>query len=229
MLPVWPDRSFRTCLAVAALAPLLLAASGAAEGATPPVRVAIEQPAAGERLLAGSTTAVRWTQLPAEVEEFELLLTLDGARSFTVRLTPQSDPTSEELSWEVPNLPAREARLRLRVGIGGQEIESEPSAPFAIVGSYDAPTTPLYFADGELWTFPVPVPPIAELLVRQAGLHPPAPDRPELVLALLPDETHLLTLAPTIVPLGLPAAPVDRPAPIAWSDPSRPIVPNQRE
>ena len=41
----------------------------------------------------------------------------------------------------------------------------------------DAPTAPLYFADGELWTAPVSVPPIAELLVRQAGLPPPAPDQ----------------------------------------------------
>ena len=101
MILVWPDRAARTSLAVAALAPLLLAAFGAAEGATPAVQVSIEQPAAGVRLMAGSTTAVRWTQLPAEVEEFELLLSLDGDPSFTVRLTPQRDPSSRELSWEV--------------------------------------------------------------------------------------------------------------------------------
>ncbi len=194
-----------------------------------PVAGSILAPAAGERLAAGSTATVRWTELPAKVEEFEILLSLDGGRSYGVRLTPRLDPATRELSWEVPNLPADDARLRLRIGVGGREIESTVSAPFVILGSPKAPAATLRFAEGEWWTAALTAPPSSELPSREQRAELPGPGQAQHALALLPDETHPLDFAPAVSPAAHTVGAARRPHPAAWSNPSRPVAPPQRE
>lgn len=46
----------------------------------------------------------------------ELLLSIDGGRSFPVRLTRDLTPQTSALFWRVPALPTRHARLALRAG-----------------------------------------------------------------------------------------------------------------
>jgi hypothetical protein len=100
---------------------------------------------------AGDVVNLQWTPLPPEAEEFELLLSLDGGRHF-VRLTEMQGPGARTLEWRVPNLPSGDARLRLRMGRMGEEIELELSAPFTIVGSEDKPVAGVSFREGEWWT-----------------------------------------------------------------------------
>jgi hypothetical protein len=102
-------------------------------------------------LMAGERVTIAWSALPAGVEELEILLSLDGGRSYPVRLTPSMDPGRAVFEWIVPNLPATRARVRLRMGIGGRESESDASAPFQIARAVGAPIAPLDFRDGEWW------------------------------------------------------------------------------
>lgn len=104
-----------------------------------------------ETVLAGTTTEIRWTSLPEDIDEFELLLSLDDGRSFTVRLTPQLDPGVGTYVWRVPNLPASRARLRLRVGRDGREVEGPPGNAFAIARDSRLPGSGLEHRAGEWW------------------------------------------------------------------------------
>lgn len=70
---------------------------------------------------------------PAGVEEFEILLSLDDGRSFPLRASRERDVREREVTWQVPNVAAARARLRLRYRSGGREIPGPMSAPFAIV------------------------------------------------------------------------------------------------
>ena len=100
---------------------------------------------------AGNVVNLQWTPLPPEAEEFEVLLSLDGGRHF-IRLTEMHGPGARTLEWRVPNLPSDDARLRLRMGLRGEEVELELSAPFTIVGSEDKPVAGVSFREGEWWT-----------------------------------------------------------------------------
>ncbi len=120
---------------------------------------------AGAAVRAGGIVEVRWTALPAGVDEFELLLSVDDGRRFEIRLTEQLDPGVGLYSWRVPNLPSGRARLRLRFGIEGREIEGPPGPPFTIVGDETIPAAGLEHRRGEWW----PVagsPPVASWLAR---------------------------------------------------------------
>jgi hypothetical protein len=57
----------------------------------------------------------------------------------------------------VPNLPAQTARLRLRFGSQGREVECEPSSPFAITSDRNASLADVSWRDGEQW-LDVPTP-----------------------------------------------------------------------
>jgi len=108
----------------------------------------IEAPAGDA--LAGRTIALRWSPLPSDVQEIEILLSLDGGRSYGLRVSPQLDPREGRYVWRVPNLPAANARLRLRIGTARDERLSAPSAPFRIVGTTGAPERQR-FHEGGWW------------------------------------------------------------------------------
>jgi hypothetical protein len=108
-------------------------------------------PAAGESLTPGELVEVRWEALPSEVDELELLLEVDARADVRVRLTPQLAAATSSYLWRVPNLPGDRARLRVRFGRRGEEIECEPGAPFAIRPDPDTPLNTVRFRSGEWW------------------------------------------------------------------------------
>ena len=99
---------------------------------------------------AGETARIEWQGLPGDVEELELLLTVEG-RELPVRMTPQLSARAGLLMWRVPNLPSPRAHLTIRFGLDGREIESAPSARFEILPAPGEPPAMLAFREGEWW------------------------------------------------------------------------------
>jgi hypothetical protein len=125
---------------------LLVVAGTAAAG---PGR--ITAPGSGDTLTSGELVVVRWEALPAGVDEFELLLVVDDASGSQVRLSSQLAATRSSFLWRVPNLPGERARLLLRYGLDGREVEAEPGPPFAIRCSLEQPLEAVGFQAGEWW------------------------------------------------------------------------------
>ena len=98
----------------------------------------------------GELTAAEWKGLPAGVDELELLLSVEG-RDLPLRLTPRLSPQPGLVLWRVPNILSRRARLRLRFGLEGEEVESSSSAEFEILPAENEPPAALAFHDGEWW------------------------------------------------------------------------------
>ncbi|HPC84284.1 MAG TPA: hypothetical protein P5234_11335 [Thermoanaerobaculaceae bacterium] len=156
----WPERrSRRSTLCTLLVASVLVCAGKPAPADAGRRWGEVLSPAGGETLRAGQWVIVRWSALPAEVEEFELLLSIDDGASFALRLTEQLDPSLGSYWWLVPNLPSRRARLQLRVGIGHREIEGPLGGAFEIVADLSRPVTAAHWRDGELWATERPQPP----------------------------------------------------------------------
>ena len=117
--------------------------------AAEPVRVVL--PDGSRSVAAGRFVEVRWQGLPDEVDEMELLLDIGGRTAQRLRLTPQLVATTRFYLWEVPNLPADDARLRLRWGWKGVEVDGPSSDPFAIHFDAKAPLDSVCFRSGEWW------------------------------------------------------------------------------
>lgn len=114
--------------------------------------VAFTSPRAGQALQAGQVVEVRFDGVPADVEEVELLLVAGRDRQFVLRLTESLEPNEGSvLLWTVPNLELPEARLLLRMGLGGREIESAPSEPFSVESSRSCALVQLQARRGEVW------------------------------------------------------------------------------
>lgn len=147
----WREFGWGSALGLAlAVAPRPLAAES----------VRIMAPDGGATLVAGELVEVRWQGLPVDVDEMELLLEVDHTAAVRVRLTPQLAAASRSYAWRVPNLPGRNACLRLRWGRGGVETEGEPSASFAILADPRAPFDGARFHRGEWWIAAAPFSPL---------------------------------------------------------------------
>ncbi len=89
----------------------------AAQAARP---IRLVSPAEGERLKAGELARIEWSaapaQLPPGATEWEAFLSIDGGRTYPIRLTPHLDLALSGFTFEVPNVPTRDARLLLRIG-----------------------------------------------------------------------------------------------------------------
>jgi hypothetical protein len=94
--------------------------------------VAFTQPEPGATLHGGELVEIRWSGIPPAADEVELLLSLDGGRHFSLRLTEELDAQSRSFLWRVPSLIADGAALMLRMGIGGREVESAPGPLFSL-------------------------------------------------------------------------------------------------
>jgi hypothetical protein len=125
-------------------------AFGAAAAAAPVISLPAN---GGAALVPGQVVEVRWSGLPAGVEEMELMLSLDGGRHFPVRITPDLDADHGSCSWQVPRLPSRTARLALRVHLGGREVIAGRSPLFRIAAADRAsrPVSARRRRDGDLW------------------------------------------------------------------------------
>lgn len=115
---------------------------------------------AGPAVVAGQRVTIAWEDVPADVDELELLLSVDGGKRYPIRLTRSMDPASGSVAWTVPSFATSDARLRLRFGRGGREEEGEPSAPFGIFVPPASPPSRLELREREWWVAGegVPVP-----------------------------------------------------------------------
>jgi hypothetical protein len=113
--------------------------------------VTFSSPREGATLRGGDLVEVRWVGVPKEAEEVELLLSLDGGRSYSLRLTEELDAESSSFHWRVPNVIADRAALGMRTGFGGREIASAAGPIFQIVSDLGLPSVALRWESGELW------------------------------------------------------------------------------
>lgn len=117
--------SVRSILVVALAA---IAASATAD-------VTLIAPRAGEQLDGGREATIAWsaTSLPADAEEWEAFLSLDGGAYYAVRITPHLDADVRTFRWRVPNVASSRARLLLRVGNETNEHLIELAETFTIL------------------------------------------------------------------------------------------------
>ena len=114
------------------------------------------RPAAGDRLESGTVVELLWNldAVPSDAQESELVLSLDGGRTFPIRLTADFDSATRKILWRVPALPTDQARLALRAGNDeepAQETFQLVSAAFVISGSGRDSTLEELFAVGSEW------------------------------------------------------------------------------
>ena len=119
-------------MAAAGLAVLAaVALSPAAAGSPAPLRLSTAAP-----LRPGAAVVAAWDAPPAgRFDEMEVVLSLDGGRSWPVRISRDLPATASATTFLVPALASEEARLALRAGRKGdresEEILAE-SVPFRI-------------------------------------------------------------------------------------------------
>jgi hypothetical protein len=65
-------------------------------------------------------------------------LSLDGGRTYTMRITPSMDPNTKFFYWIVPNTPTNSALLDIRFGCEPfypETYHQQTSSPFVIVNA----------------------------------------------------------------------------------------------
>lgn len=101
-------------------------------------------PMAGQVLYPGQNVRVQWEDsIPNQVTypawcEIELWLSLDGGRTFTIRITPSMDPNARFFYWVVPNTPTNSALLDVRFGCEPSYPETyhtQTGSPFVIANA----------------------------------------------------------------------------------------------
>ena len=98
-------------------------------------------PAPGASVRAGDITTLRFAVVEeaGDIDEMEVLLSLDGGKTFSLRVTREMSAGTHELRWRVPNLPTAKARLALRVGGEEGEVIRDVSGEFTILGAATEP------------------------------------------------------------------------------------------
>jgi len=101
--------------------------------ATAQVQTRLLYPAAGAILHPGQTIVVRWevTLPPVPIPgcEQELMLSLDGGRTNTIRMSRMLSPDTRQVAWTVPVVSSRNAVIDLRFGCDGSVIEPPVDVP----------------------------------------------------------------------------------------------------
>jgi hypothetical protein len=120
-------------------AALVLSALGASSAQAVASARLTAGPRPGEALRAGTATILRF-DVDEEIEEMEVLLSLDGGRTFPLRVTREMSEGTHQLNWRVPNLPTTSARLALRVGTEDEgEVIRDVSPEFTILAAGTEP------------------------------------------------------------------------------------------
>jgi hypothetical protein len=120
-------------------AALVLSALGASSAQAVASSRLTARPRPGEALRAGSATTLRF-DVDEEIGEMEVLLSLDGGRTFPLRVTREMSEGTHQLNWRVPNLPTTSARLALRVGTEDEgEVIRDVSGEFTILAADTEP------------------------------------------------------------------------------------------
>jgi hypothetical protein len=112
-----------------ALVLLLALAPGVA---TAQVQTRLLNPVPGAVLHPGDLVVVRWAVFaprPIPGCEQELMLSLDGGRTNTIRMTRMLSPQTRQVAWTVPDVQSRDAVIDLRFGCDGSVIEPPVDVP----------------------------------------------------------------------------------------------------
>jgi hypothetical protein len=86
-------------------------------------------------LRGGSLATIEWSAaaLPANAEEWEAFLSIDGGAYYAFRITPHLDIARRQFTWLVPNVDTKNARILIRTGDERRETLHELPARFEIV------------------------------------------------------------------------------------------------
>jgi len=140
-------------------------------------------PSAGEALSPGAIVEVSWEPIcrvagTPQIDEAEIVLSLDGGRTFPMRVSPELKPCTSKYLWKVPALPTGQARLALRTGIDEWDLAERleiVSAGFRILAEPDGRVEQLLRRMAEWWIVQEPEALTAEdLLERRLGGPPSA-------------------------------------------------------
>ncbi len=101
-----------------------------------------------DRVTAGATITLDVGHAPRDVDEMEVLLSLDDGRTFPVRVTREIAAGECRLRWKVPAFATASARLRVRFGASGLETWGPMSAPFTIATDGARPELHLFHENG---------------------------------------------------------------------------------
>src|SRR5262249_23933272 len=108
--------------------------------------LALAAPAAPAQPLRGGSAAALTMPLdrvPADAEEWEAFLSLDGGAHYAIRITPHLDLRIRRVTWIVPNVDTAAARIMIRAGDEREEMSYELPETFAIVRDPNAPLPPM--------------------------------------------------------------------------------------
>src|SRR3954466_15964762 len=127
------------CRFLAVLAALVLALPALAFAGETDAPVRLVAPQAGATLAAGSTAEIEWAPVAGfaglpKSEEWEAFLSLDGGATYPVRITPHLDQDLRRVRFRVPDLPAADARILLRLGDERRETVIALPGRFSIAG-----------------------------------------------------------------------------------------------
>jgi hypothetical protein len=118
-------------------------------------------PARGEALAPGSIVEARWASpcraRRLDADEAELVLSLDGGRTFPIRISAELPVCASRLRWIVPALPTGHARLGLRLGSEGRdetEVIEVIGEEFRILPDPGGRSEELFWRAAEAWTRP---------------------------------------------------------------------------
>ncbi|HEV2845545.1 MAG TPA: hypothetical protein VG477_11910 [Thermoanaerobaculia bacterium] len=117
-------------IAFGLLLPVLLLAGALPLAASPRARMLA--PEDGAELVAGSVAVVQWEEAPPGAVEWEAFLSVDGGRTYPLRVTPHLDLSIRRFAFQVPAFPTRSARVLLRFGDERREVEVETPQRFSI-------------------------------------------------------------------------------------------------
>lgn len=134
-------------------------------GRKPEIRIAesahrpfeVSAPAQGAVLVAGSLAEVAWEpragfEAIEKAEEWEAFLSVNGGKTYPLRVTPHLDIDVRRFHWTVPNLQTWDARILLRFGNERLETGFELPLRFAIAvnpQSFDLSPASLSLERGE--------------------------------------------------------------------------------
>jgi hypothetical protein len=131
-----PSR-WTTMLGALALAAAIAVPAGATATAAEDL-VRLVSPSRDATLVGGEPAILEWEPGPGlsaatHVEEWEAFLSLDGGRTFSVRLTPHLDLQVRRVAVRVPAVPSGDVRLLLRLGDERREVEQAIGGRYRIV------------------------------------------------------------------------------------------------
>jgi hypothetical protein len=107
-------------------------------------------------LRSGQRVELRWEGRLADVEELEIMLTIEGPARRTLQISPELDPARGVFVWRVPELGRAAGRFRVRYHLDGHEVEGRPSMRYELLSALVAPLEPVLLPEAAASGLPQP-------------------------------------------------------------------------